>query len=187
MRKGNSKYNFLSEDLLLILLSIIVAFILVQTEVLAKILTTTQELSLFGTFIAGMFFTSVFTTAPAIVTLGQIAQTTSIVQTALIGALGAVIGDLVIFAFIRDRLSEHLRELINHQGAWKRVKALFKLKIFKWLTFLIGGLIIASPLPDELGISLLGFSKMKTLWFIPLSFLFNFMGILVIGFIARAL
>ena len=67
------------------------------------------------------------------------------------------------------------------------MKALFKFKFFRWLTWLIGGLIIASPLPDELGISLLGFSKAKTSLFIVLSFVFNFLGILFIGWVARAL
>ena len=61
-----------------------------------------------------------------------------------------------------------------------------KLKFFRWLTFLVGGLIIASPLPDELGISILGFSKMKVSWFIAISLVFNFIGILLIGVVARA-
>ena len=78
-------------------------------------------------------------------------------------------------------------ELIKYQGAGKRIKVLFKLKFFRWLTFLVGGLIIASPFPDELGISLLGFSKMRTSWFIPLSFAFNFVGILLVGLVAKAL
>ena len=52
---------------------------------------------------------------------------------------------------------------------------------------MLGGIIIASPFPDELGISLLGFSKMKTTAFIPVSLIFNFLGILAIGLIAKAI
>ena len=78
-------------------------------------------------------------------------------------------------------------EIIKHQGAGKRIKLLLKLKLFRWLTFFAGGLIIASPFPDELGISLLGFSKMRTSWFIPLSFALNCIGILLIGWVAKAL
>jgi len=55
------------------------------------------------------------------------------------------------------------------------------------LTFLVGGLIIVSPFPDEIGVSLLGFSKMRTSWFISLSFVFNFTGILLVGWVAKAL
>ena len=68
----------------------------------------------------------------------------------------------------------------------KRLRALFKMKFFRWFTFFLGGIIIASPLPDELGIGLLGFSKMKVSWFVPVSFVFNFIGICLIGLVARA-
>lgn len=187
MSIANRENNFLLQDAAIILLSIVIAVILVKTDVLIKILISTQELKFLGSFITGMFFTSVFTTAPAIVTLGEIARANSILPTAIFGAMGAVVGDLIIFRFVRDRFSEHLMEIIKHQGAGKRIKLLFKLKIFRWLTFLVGGLIIASPLPDELGIGLLGFSKMRTSWFIPLSFTFNFIGILLIGLVAKTL
>lgn len=187
MKTSSHKNNFLLQDVAIIALSVVIAVALAKTDVLIKILTSTQELELLGSFIAGMFFTSVFTTAPAIVTLGEIARANSILPTAVFGAMGAVVGDLIIFRFIRDRFSEHLMELVKHQGAGKRIKVLFKLKLFRWLTFLVGGLIIASPFPDELGISLLGFSKMRTSWFIPLSFSFNFIGILLIGWVAKAL
>ncbi len=178
---------YIVQDLAIVVVSIFLAVFLVKTEVLTKILTSTQELEVVGSFIAGMFFTSIFTTAPAIVTLGEIANTGSILQTALLGALGAVIGDLIIFRFMRDRLSEHLTELVKHQGTGRRFKALIKMKYFRWFTFIAGALIIASPFPDELGIGMLGFSRLKTSWFVPISYTFNFLGILIIGIIAKTL
>ncbi len=179
--------GFLLHDVLSIIVSIGIAVILVQTNVLTKILTATQEFQFLGSFIAGLFFTSVFTTAPAIVTLGEIARIHEIVPTALFGAMGAVVGDLVIFRFVRDTFAEHILELIRHRDMGKRMAVLLKLKLFRWLSFFVGGLIIASPLPDELGVSLFGFSKMKMVWFIPLSFFFNFIGIVLIGLVARAI
>lgn len=185
--KPNNNNHFLLEDLAIIVLSIIIAIILIKTHVLTSILTSTKEIKLFGSFIAGSFFTSAFTTAPAIVTLGEIAQVNSIWSTALFGAIGAVIGDLIIFKFIKDRFSKHVIEVIKQKGSKTRLKLLLRLKFYKWLTFLIGGLIIASPLPDELGISILGFSKMKQSWFILFSFVSNFIGILLIGIVARSI
>lgn len=183
---NQNKENFFMQDLAIITMSIVFAVFLVETSILSKILLSTLRLELFGSFVAGLFFTSIFTTAPAIVTLGQIAHSSgSVWSTALFGALGAVVGDLFIFKFVRDRLSEHFLELIKHEGYWKRVKALLRLKYFRWITFLLGGLIIASPFPDELGIGLLGFSKMKVKTFIPISFIFNFIGIVIIGFVAQ--
>jgi len=186
MNTHNNK-NFLMQDIMLIVLSVIFAVVLVKTDLLIKILTSTRELEFLGSFISGIFFTSIFTTAPAIVTLGELARANSIASVAILGAMGAIIGDMIIFRFIRDRFSEHLMELVKHQGIGKRIKVLLKLRLFRWLTFLTGGLIIASPLPDELGIGLLGFLKIKTPRFILISFLFNFIGILLIGLIAKTL
>lgn len=184
---NNRKNNFLLQDVAIVVFSIFIAVILVKTDFLGKILTSTKEWEILGSFVAGMFFTSVFTTAPAIVTLGEIAHANSVVITAFFGGAGAIVGDLIIFWFIRDRLSEHFLELIQHKGVGKRIKALLKLKYFRWSTFLLGGLVVASPLPDELGISILGFSKIRMSWFILISFSFNFIGILIIGLIAKSL
>lgn len=182
-----TKNNFFLHDLSIVALSVLVAIILVKADILSNLLLSTSNFEFLGSFIAGLFFTSVFTTAPAIATLGEIAQNGSLLQTAVWGALGAVVGDIVIFQFIRDKLSVHFVDIIKHNSAWRRFRALFRLKYFRWFTFMLGGLIIASPFPDELGISLLGFSKMKTSSFIPLSLFFNFLGILAIGLVARAL
>lgn len=182
-----SRNNFLLEDLLIIIFSIVIAVILVRTGVIISVLTSSKELEALGVFVAGMFFTSVFTIAPATVALGEIAQVNSPWFVAFFGGLGAVTGDVVIFRFVKDRFSSHLIELIKQNRAMLRLRTLFRLRFFRWLTFFVGGLIIASPLPDELGISLLGFSKMKFVYFIPLSFTANFLGILIIGLAARIL
>lgn len=187
MHAPAEKNGFLLHDVMVIIGSCAVAYLLVQTGGLGHVLASMQEWQFLGSFIAGLFFTSVFTTAPAIVTLGEMTLGSSILPVALFGAAGAVAGDLIIFRFIRDKFSEHIVELLKHQHAGKRVRALLKLKLFRWLSFFVGGLIIASPLPDELGISLFGFSKMSMSWFIPLSFFFNFVGIVLIGLLARTI
>lgn len=184
--KSKTKY-FLITDLAIIILSILSALFLAKTDALVNILLASKALEIFGSLIAGIFFTSVFTTAPAIVTLGEIAQANSIWLVALFGAIGATIGDLIIFRFVKDRFSKHLMELIKKKGGEKRLRHLLHLKYFKWLTFLIGGFIIASPIPDEVGIMILGFSNLRQSLFIPFSFVSNFIGILLIGIVARAI
>lgn len=170
------------KDLGIVFLSVLIAIILVKTNILVSLLTSTKELEYIGSFITGMFFTSVFTTAPAIVTLGELSQVHGIVPTAFLGAIGAIVGDLIIFKFVRDNVSEHLREVLHaKKHKIKKAPTTLRLKIFRWLTFLAGGLIIASPLPDELGIGLLGFSKMRLPLFVFFSFVFNFLGIILIG------
>ena len=187
MKKWNGNENHILQDIALILFSVLIAVLLVHTNVLASFLISIRELGIVGAFVAGMFFTSLFTTAPAIVTLGEISFLQGIFNTALFGAAGAVVGDLIIFRFVRDRFSGHVAEIMTHQSVWRRFHLLFKRRFFRWITFLVGGLILASPLPDELGIAVLGFSKMRVKYFALLSFVFNFLGIVVIGLVARSL
>ncbi len=179
--------NNLMRDFGIIALSIIVAILLIKTGAIQEILKQTRDLWFLDSFIAGMFFTSIFTTAPAIVALGEIAQSSqSVIPVAILGGLGALCGDLIIFRFMRDRFGEDIMYLIRNSGN-DRLRSIIRLKSFRWLTFFLGALIIASPLPDELGLTMMGFSKTKTSLFIPVSFVFNSLGILVIGFIAKAL
>jgi len=189
MRKRNRESNgrHLLQDFVIIAFSVFVAVVLVRTNVLANLLASTSELEVLGAFVAGMFFTSIFTTAPAMAALGEISLLQGVFGTALIGAVGSVIGDLLIFRFVKDRFSEHIAELIGHKSIWRRFHLLFKRRFFRWFTFLAGGLILASPLPDELGIAMLGFSKMRFQYFIALSFVFNFAGITLIGLVAQSL
>ncbi|MFA5084397.1 MAG: hypothetical protein WC475_03420 [Candidatus Paceibacterota bacterium] len=178
--------NNLTRDLGVIALSIIIAIILIKTGALKNLLTTTQELKFIGSFIAGIFFVSVFTAAPATVVLAEIVKTNSIFWVAFFGGIGALAGDLIIFRFVKDNLSADFLYLVKKSKS-ERFMSIFRLKLFRWLVPFVGALIVASPLPDEIGLAMMGLAKMKTALFVPLSFLLNFLGILVIGLIAKAL
>ena len=181
------KNKLLFHDLLIFIASIAFAVVLVKTGVLVKVLSSAIHWQSFGAFVVGLFFTTIFTTAPAVVALGQIAQIHSLVLTAFFGALGATLGDVVMFRIIRDRFSEHLMEVVSHNVKAKRIQKILQRRSFRWFSFFVGGLIIMSPLPDELGVGLLGMSHMRTRRFAPLSFVCNFAGIILIGLAARAL
>jgi hypothetical protein len=173
-------------DLGVVALSIVIAIILAKTGALAGILTSTQEWTVLGSLIAGIFFVSIFTAAPAGVVLFEMAATNSIWEVALFGGIGALIGDLLIFRFIKDSLSEDIHWLIR-KTKLERLTSIFRLRLFRWLIPFIGALIVASPFPDEIGLAMMGLSKMKTSVFIPISFALNFLGILTIGLIAKGL
>lgn len=179
--------NHLIKDIGTIVFSIIVAILLIKSGLIEEILRRTRDLWFLDSFIAGMFFTSIFTTIPAIIALSEIFQSSqSTLSVAIFGGLGALCGDLIIFRFMRDRLGEDIIRLIKNSGN-SRLRSIIRLRFFRWLTFFLGALTIASPLPDELGLAMIGFSKTKTSLFIPVSFVFNFLGILAIGLIAKNL
>jgi hypothetical protein len=137
-------------------------------------------------FIVGFFFTSLFTLAPASVALAEMSQVAPLSEVALWGAAGAVVGDLVLFFFVRDFLSADILALMR--GSWlKKLKAVFKSPFLSWAVPVAGALVIASPIPDEIGVALLGLSKTHLRFFIPISYAMNFLGILLVGAAARVL
>ncbi|HTK33321.1 MAG TPA: hypothetical protein VL335_02110 [Candidatus Paceibacterota bacterium] len=184
MRRATARQE-LAKDLIFVVIGAVIALALSDLGVIGHIVT------LFGSeevasFVAGMFFTSVFTIAPASVALGNIASHAPSYIVALWGALGAVCGDLILFYFIRDRFSE---DLMNSFGSVfiRHILRSFHVGFFKWISPVLGALIIASPLPDEFGITLLGFAKTRTLALIPISFIGNILGIYIIVWLGAVL
>lgn len=175
----------LMQDLGIIVLSVVLAIVLVKTGAFRSVLTSTEGSGIIGSFVAGIFFVSIFTAAPATAVFAEIAQANSIWLVAFFGGLGALLGDLIIFHFIRNRLSADVSYVLK-RSKLGRFAAIFQLRLFRWLVPLLGAIVVASPLPDELGLMMLGLSRTKTRGVIPLSFTLNFIGILVIGAIAQA-
>ena len=178
--------NRLTWDLVIIAISVAVGIILIKTEAVRFVLGWAGEARIIASFLGGMFFSSIFTAFPATIALGEIAREYSIFWTAFFGGLGALLGDFLIFRFFRDEVSEALLALFSKPER-KRWAHIFRLKIFRWIFPLIGAIIIASPLPDEIGLVIWGATKMPNRYFAPLSFALNSLGILIIGLIARAI
>ncbi len=176
----------LRQDFFILLASIAVAWAIVHFNVVDTLLAQTGNYVLLTGFIAGMFFTSVMTTAPAMAVLGVLSFHINPLLLAVVGGAGAVIGDYFIFMFVRDRVSDDLAYLLKRTGTPRFFK-IFHRKTFKRLLPFIGGLIIASPLPYELGLARLGLAHMRTSRFFLLSYTFNTTGIFLVGLAAHSL
>lgn len=138
--------------------------------------------SILSVFIAGVFFTSAFTIAPAAIVLAHIAGEMSLPVVVFVGAFGAMVGDYVLFVFIRDKFSRDVLRVVKHFHI-KFILKSFHVGFLKWLSPVIGAIIIASPLPDEFGIMLMGVSRMQTRYFLLLTFVMNMIGVMtVVGF-----
>jgi len=173
-------------DLGVLAISIVVAVLLAKSGIITSLLNRTVGWEILGALIAGFFFTSMFTTPPAIVALAQISATNSLWLTALFGACGAMLGDFILFKFFRDEVAQDLEYLAKVTNA-SRLTHIFRLKLFRWVMPFIGAIIISSPLPDELGLAMLGLSHVSTKKFFPIVFVFNFIGIVILGLVARAI
>lgn len=179
-----NKIKHLVRDLIILAASLIFAVVVAKTDILKNLLMAAQNSHPFGSILTGMFFVSAFTAAPAAVLLAKLTQINSIFTIAFFGGLGALLGDLIIFRFVKNNLSEDILYLIKKTGSG-RLLIIFHLKTFKWLVPFLGALIVASPLPDELGLMMMGFAKMPTSLFIPISFALNFSGIFILSSIIQ--
>src|SRR3990167_4370255 len=167
------------KNIILSLIGLTVALILFRYEGFHLFLLNLGQLGYIGAFIAGIFFVSIFTVASGTVILLVLAESLSVIELGIIAGLGAVVGDFVIFRFIRSNLIEEIKLLYNSFGG-RHLTKLLDTKYFSWTLPVIGAILIASPFPDEIGVTLMGISRMKTYQFLIISFILNAVGIFLI-------
>lgn len=172
------------QDAGILVLSITLAVILVKTGILEDMLVRAQEWRWLGSFLAGIFFVSIFTAAPAAIALVEIFQLNPLFETALFASMGALLGDLVIFRFIKNSVAQDIAYLVK-KTKQERFTKIFCLKLFGWLVPFMGALVVASPLPDEIGLAMMGIARMKTRLFITVVFVLDFVGLLIVGLITK--
>lgn len=175
----------LKKDFGFIILGAVIAIILTKLGILQWIIDILGG-QVIASFVAGIFFTSVFTIAPAAIVLANIGHHFSSHIVAIMGALGATCGDLVLFLFIRDRFEEDLMNSFKPSYIKKFFHSLH-FGFLKWVSPILGALIIASPLPDELGLTLLGLSKTRVVALVPIAFVMNTIGIYLIIYFSNNL
>src|SRR3990167_11173144 len=144
----------------LLILSLALFFWFAEHPIVKNTISLINGFGYIGAFISGIFFVSVFTVAPAAIVLFFLAETLNPLIVALFAGSGAVIGDYLIFRFLRDRVFDEIKPLLLKNGGNLLMK-LFKTPYFAWGLSLVGAFIIASPFPDEVGIGLLGASKLR--------------------------
>lgn len=178
-KKTRNPYNNLFRDIFFVAISIFVSVWIVRLGVLQNVTSVMSEAKLLAAFITGFFFTSAFTIAPAAVVFVGLGSSMPHLLLAFWGACGALVGDLAIFFFVRDRFAEDVLDVLKITKS-RKITHFFKKGFFRWLSPLIGAIIIASPLPDEIGITMMGISKTQLSLLIPISFVMNFIGVLLV-------
>lgn len=178
------KWEHLVQDALFVIASVLLALFLSKSPLLSSIVDTAGGMGYLGAFVVGIFFTSVFTIAPAIVILAKLSLIHDPVVLVILGASGAVLGDLLIFRIVQSRLRADVYSLVGK--TWTRkVQHIFHKKIYRKFAPFVAALVIASPLPDELGLILVGMSDNGDDNFLFLTFVGNAVGITLICIGAR--
>lgn len=166
-------------------LSLLLALLLLRLGTLDSYIGHFGNYGYVGAFILGFFFVSTFTVAPSAAAIFILARDLNPLITALLGGLGAMIGDYLAMRFIKDRLFTELNPILKALHIYRPV-SIIKSPYFAWLAPVAGAIVIASPLPDELGLTLLGVTKISTAKFLALAFGLNSLGIFIIALAARA-
>ncbi|MBI2592318.1 hypothetical protein HYW36_02460 [Candidatus Saccharibacteria bacterium] len=164
----------------------ILFFFLASVPQVDSFIRSLGTLGLFGAFLVGFFFVLTYTAVPAAFVLFELAKYNNPLEIALIAAVGSMLGDYLIFRFIKDRIVQELKPYLAKIGTPK-VKHLFKTPYFAWLLPVLGALIIASPAPDEVGVGLMGAAKVKNSHFLIFSYALNAIGIFIVVLLARSL
>ncbi|MCM2339345.1 MAG: hypothetical protein NDI62_02725 [Burkholderiales bacterium] len=164
------------KNTILLLLSIVLISFFIDTPLVRELFHNIAKLGYWGSFLAGIFFVFIFTSLPAGVILFFLAKELDPFLITLFAGLGAMIGDYLIFYFFKDRVFEEWRPIFNNS----RFFNFFSTSYFTKFAPVLGAIIIASPFPDEIGIGLMGLSKIKNWQFLLLSFFLNALGILII-------
>ncbi|MFH1832769.1 MAG: hypothetical protein ABH816_01190 [Candidatus Levyibacteriota bacterium] len=168
------------KNLTLVFLGVFIAFFLSKIEMFHTVLINLGTLGYLGAFFAGILFVSTFTVATGALILLILAETLSPIEIGLVAGLGAVFGDFAIFRFIKNNLDKELEVIYSQIDNKHHFIKILHSKYFNWTLPVIGAIIIASPFPDELGITLMGISKMKTYKFLLVSFILNAIGIFLV-------
>lgn len=133
-------------------------------------------------FIAGLLFSFGFTTPFAIgILLNSSHQ--SLIFAGIIGGFGAMLSDLFIYKVIKISFIDEFNKLKKEKEmkiirkSFDRFSGRFK----SYLLYILAGLIIASPMPDEIGVSMLaGLAHIKIETLALISFVFNTVGIMIL-------
>jgi len=172
------KYQY--KNLTFFLFSLVLAYFVFRNETIHTFLLHLGNLGYIGAFFAGILFVSTFTVATGAIILLVLAETLSPIEIGIIAGLGAVVGDFAIFRFVKDDLAREIKAIYDNFDGGHHLKKVLHTKYFSWTLPVLGAIIIASPLPDEVGLSLMGISKMTTFKFLLISFLLNAIGIFLV-------
>ena len=184
MKNLHKHFHRLKHPKILILIgTIIFAYIIFKGRNFGPFHDFLTEIGYLGYLIAGGFYAYGFTAAPSTAVLLAIAKQQNLFFGALIAGIGALIGDLIIFFLIKYPLNKEIKEIKRE----KIVKFLEKEedRIFgkykRYALAAFAGILIATPLPTEIGITLLStIRRMSLKKFMIIAYILHTLGIFII-------
>lgn len=176
--------------LVLLLMSIFASYFLFRADIFLVVSEKLNSHGYMAIFLSGFLFAYGFTAPLAVGAFVALSSEVNILLAAALAGFGALIADFLIFKYIKTTFQDEFDRL-KLTNIIKRIRYLFdtylSLNIKKYFLWTIAGILIASPMPDEFGVSLIsGFTQIDKRVFALISFLLNTIGILIIFSFARS-
>ncbi|MCX6821003.1 MAG: hypothetical protein NT016_03570 [Candidatus Aenigmarchaeota archaeon] len=202
-------------NLLWLAAGIMAAYFILRTDRLDAVVSEVRSMEYFGIFLSGLMYAFSITTAPATALFYKLGSSFDPLAIAAVGALGTVLGDYLIFRFVRDNLMQELRALTGDMsrlgkacdGAfrnsvfydifpfsnlllWKKFRlvmpGMVHSKAWRTAVLVAAGAVILLPVPDEIGIAMMGAARLRTRNLLVASYVLNFVGIFMIAWLGGA-
>lgn len=157
VHKAKKLVSFKYPKLILFILSILLAYYIFNRPEISNFIYYLGKISYLGIFIAGIFLAFGFS-APFAVGFLITSQPENLILAVILGGLGAMTGDMIIFKSIKFSFMNEFKEL-KKEKVIKKIKRLVSqntpLIIKHYFLYIFAGFMIATPLPDEVGVSML--------------------------------
>lgn len=181
-KRAMADFKIKYPKLLLLFLTFALAYVFLSEKNLDWLRTILVSSGYIGTFISGMLFAYGFTAGPATASFLILSKSQNILLAGITGGFGAFVSDYFIFRFVRHSFADEI-ELISEEKITRILGKTIPKALEKYLAPLLAGFIIASPLPDEIGVTLLAASRdISMKQFAVISFSLNSIGIFAILF-----
>jgi hypothetical protein len=148
--RGKIKYPKLS----LFIISVILVYVLFSGLAYKPLHDALVFTGYFGTFLAGLLYPYALTSAAGTGILLILSKEQNILFAGVIAGIGALISDIIVFLFVTHSFSDEVQKL-SKETIVRTVNRWIPDSIRVYLLATFAGLLIASPLPTEIGILLI--------------------------------
>jgi hypothetical protein len=180
---GKIKYPKLS----LFIISVILVYFLFSGLAYNPLHDVLVFLGYFGTFLAGLLYPYALTTAAGTGILLILAKEQNLLLAAVIAGFGALISDIIIFLFVKHSFGDEVQRL-SKETVVRTVNRWIPDSVRTYLIVTLACILIASPLPTEIGIILISsIKKISVKKFVILIFILHASAIFIILLLGRIL
>lgn len=176
VEKAKKIFSFKYPKLFILIVIILFTYYIFTQPFVSKAIEFFANLGHFGVFLSGMLTSIGFSTVFGFGLLAKINPSNLLIAT-LVAGFGATLADLLIFKSVKFSFADEFKKLEKTpliKDVERIVNKNKSVLIRHYLLYIFAGIVLATPLPDELGVSMLaGLTTIKPLKLTAISFVLH--------------